>query len=172
MLFGELDPDLTDDVYEQPFVRVRIERCKFRESHRRLTARLIRLVRNATRIVSQDSNRGFRFSARLQGFYIFTHFRGRNAPGVGGLEHCLLLVFRHLRPKLLSQQFHMRLHFDSSARHFFFIHAHDLAQAVKLRVHLVEQLTHGVHFNISALVALECEPNRDVLGKFQKRRTV
>ena len=62
----------------------------------------------------------------------------------------------------------MRLHFDAMARHFFFVDAHDLAQAVEFLAHFVQNLADGVDFDVAALVAFHRESNRNVLGKFQQ----
>ena len=64
------------------------------------------------------------------------------------------------------------MNFDSVVCHFFFVNAHDLAEAVEFLTHFVQDLADGVDFDVAALVAFHGEANGDVLGKFQQRGLV
>ena len=73
---------------------------------------------------------------------------------------------------MLGQHVCVRLNFDAVARHFFFVHAHDLAETVEFLAHFVQDLADGVDFDVAVLVAFHGEANGDVLGQFQQRGLV
>ena len=63
----------------------------------------------------------------------------------------------------------MSLHRYSSAGELLFVPAQNLAQTFNLGAHRVEHLAHRVHLDVAALITLQRESNRDVLGEAQQR---
>ncbi len=136
-----------------------------------MSSRAWRFVGNAARVVAENPFALDGFAFQAQGFGILSDLRRRHAPGFCRFQNRLLLFVGYSGPEFLRQRFGVRLHVDSGTCELFLIYPEDFAQPIQFLVHVAEELRgRRFYLHVAALVAFECEANRDVFGKLQKRR--